>query len=165
MTATIDGLGSVSLRPIDDDHPRPESPSEWGDWGPVSPDVKGMKLDRWLVELTGADGTTAVVGDMSAHAVWYGPTAGSRAMNIGVALVVDYRGKGIGSIAQRLLAEELHRRGNVRVEASTDVMNIGEQRALERAGFTYEGTLRLAQQRADGLHDLQVWSHLDPQAG
>ena len=53
----------------------------------------------------------------------------------------------------------------MRVEASTDVENIAEQRALERAGFTYEGTLRLAQGRVDGLHDLQVWSHVRPPAG
>ncbi|MDI1289067.1 MAG: GNAT family protein [bacterium] len=156
---------AVSIRAIDDDHPRPESPSEWGDWGPVSPEIEGLVLERWLIEVTSQDGSTTAVGDMSAHAVWYGPTAGSRAMNIGISIVGDYRGQGIGSIAQRLLAEELHRRGNVRVEASTDVMNIAEQRALERAGYTYEGTLRLAQQRADGLHDLQVWSHVEVQVG
>lgn len=158
--SVIDGVGSVSIRAIDDDYPRPESPSEWGDWGPVSPEVKGMVLHRWLVELASPDGTTLAVGDVSAHAVWYGPTAGSRAMNIGISLVAEHRGMGIGSVAQRLLAEELHRQGTVRVEASTDVMNIGEQRSLERAGFAFEGTLRQAQQRADGLHDLQVWSHI-----
>jgi len=31
---------------------------------------------------------------------------------------------------------------------------------MQSAGFIYEGTLRKAQGRADGVHDLQVWSHL-----
>lgn len=159
--SVIDGVGTVSIRAIDADYPRPESPSEWGDWGPVSPEVASMVLSRWLVELTLTDGTTLAVGDMSAHEIWYGPTAGSRAMNIGISLVAEYRRMGIGSVAQRLLAEELHRQGTVRVEASTDVTNVGEQRSLERAGFAFEGTLRQAQQRADGLHDLQVWSHIE----
>ena len=39
-----------------------------------------------------------------------------------------------------------------RVEASTDVTNLAEQRALEKAGFTREGVLRGAQHRADGVH-------------
>jgi RimJ/RimL family protein N-acetyltransferase len=119
-----------------------------------------MHIDTWLVEVVGDDGRPLVVGDLTAHAVWYGPTLGSRAMNIGISLVEDFRGHGIGAIAQRLLAELLHEQGIVRVEASTDVENAAEQRALSRAGFIQEGTLRSAQSRADGLHDLQVWSHL-----
>ena len=154
-------LGFISLRAIDNDHPRPQSPSEWGDWGPTAPEVRDLVLHRWLIELTDDSDSTTAIGDMSAHAVWYGPTLGSRAMNIGISLLVEYRGRGIGTIAQRLLAEELHRQGTIRVEASTDVANIGEQRALERAGFMLEGTLRKAQQRADGVHDLQVWSHVE----
>jgi len=75
-------------------------------------------------------------------------------------VVNEYRGKGIGAVAQRLLADELHQQGIVRVEAQTDIENIAEQKALENAGFKYEGTLRKAQGRADGLHDIQVWSHI-----
>jgi RimJ/RimL family protein N-acetyltransferase len=74
--------------------------------------------------------------------------------------MTEYRGKGIGAMAQHLLAEELHRQGIVRVEAQTDIENVAEQKALEKAGFKYEGTLRMAQARIDGLHDIQVWSHV-----
>lgn len=130
----------------------------------MAPEAKDLAISRWLIELVEPDADPVPVGDLSAHAVWYGPTPGSRAMNIGISVVEEYRGQGIGSRAQRLLAEELHRQGVVRVEASTDVDNLPEQRALERAGFEYEGTARQAQQRADGLHDLQVWSHVDPAA-
>ena len=156
----IAGVGTVSIRAIDDAYPRPESHSVYADWGDFATEAKGLKIVRWLVELTDADGQTIPVGDLSAHAVWYGPTLGSRAMNIGISLVESYRGLGIGAIAQRLLAEELHAQGVVRVEASTDVTNIAEQRSLEKAAFTLEGTLRQAQGRSDGLHDLQVWAHL-----
>ena len=126
----------------------------------MAPDVQGMAITRWLIELIQPDNFVIPVGDLSAHAVWYGPTPGSRALNIGISIVNEFRGKGIGAIAQRLLADELHSQGVVRVEAQTDVENIAEQKALEKAGFNYEGTLRRAQARTDGLHDIQVWSHI-----
>lgn len=155
----IEGVGTVTIVGVADDHPTPPSPSIWGDWGEMDPAARDIGLERWIIEVS--DGIqTDVVGDLSAHAVWYGPTASSRAISIGISLVDEFRGRRIGGVAQRLLAELLHDRGIVRVEASTDVENLSEQRALERAGFVHEGTLRLAQGRRDGLHDLQVWSHV-----
>lgn len=163
MSFAIPGLGTVSIRPVDESTPRPPSASDFDDWGERDPEAAAMAIERWLVEVNGeAGGDPVPVGDLSAHAVWYGPSPGSKAMNIGISLAPEYRGRGIGATAQRLLAELLHDRGIVRVEASTDVGNIAEQRALDRAGFVYEGTLRLAQARRDGLHDLQVWSHVRP---
>jgi RimJ/RimL family protein N-acetyltransferase len=47
-----------------------------------------------------------------------------------------------------------------RLEASTDVGNLAEQRALERAGFTSEGTLRHAQFRDGEFHDMVLYSRL-----
>ncbi|MBB4961370.1 GNAT family N-acetyltransferase [Micromonospora polyrhachis] len=63
--------------------------------------------------------------------------------NIGALLAPETRGRGYGTRAQRLLAEYLlaHTRVN-RVEASTEIGNVAEQRALEKAGFTREGVLR-----------------------
>lgn len=154
------GLGVINIKPIDDDFPRPMSPSIYDQWGEMAPETRDIAMMRWLITLTNDDLTEIAVGDLSAHSVWYGPTPTSRALNIGISLVSEYRGKGIGSIAQSLLAQELHRQGIVRVEAQTDVENIPEQKALGRAGFAYEGTLRRAQGRADGIHDIQVWSHV-----
>ena len=151
--------GTVSIRGVAEGDHRPPSSSTWDDWGEMDPAARDMQHERWVVELT-SDGETTIVGDMSAHAVWYGPTTGSRALSMGISLVEEHRGRGIGTVAQRLLAEELHDRGVVRVEASTDVANIAEQRALERAGFVLEGVLRGAQVRRDGRHDLQLWSHV-----
>ncbi|MDP1720356.1 MAG: GNAT family protein [Candidatus Nanopelagicaceae bacterium] len=154
------GLGVISIRAIDDDYPRPMSSSIYDQWGEMAPEVRDMVLERWIVELTSTNDSVVEVGDLSAHAVWYGPTPGSRALNIGVSLVEAYRGKGIGSIAQRLLAQELHLQGIVRVEAQTDVENIAEKKSLKKAGFVFEGVLHRAQQRADGLHDIEIWSHV-----
>lgn len=152
-------MAEIEIRAIDGDTPRPKSHSEYENWGEFDPRVADMDLERWLIVLTEGDSETPV-GDMSAHAVYYGPTPGSRTLNIGISLVEEYRGRGFGATAQRLLAEHLHARGVVRVEAQTDVTNIAEQRALARAGFELEGVLRQAQGRADGLHDIQVWSHI-----
>jgi uncharacterized damage-inducible protein DinB len=107
-----------------------------------------------LVEVDGA-----VVGDVSWHSVWYGPNDASRAANIGISLIPAARGRGLGTRAQRALVEHLFATTVVqRVEASTDVDNVAEQRSLEKAGFHREGVLRSSQGRADGRHDLVVYS-------
>lgn len=151
---------ALRLRLTDDSEPRPQVDSEFEDWGEFDPQAKGMRVDRWQVEVISDDQVPVIVGNMTAHPVWYGPSAGSDARNIGIGVLESARGQGIGWRAQAALAAELHQVGVVRVEASTDVTNIAEQRALERAGFVCEGVLRSAQVRADGRHDLQVWSHL-----
>ena len=126
----------------------------------MAPAIRDMVFQRWIIELTTTNQLLIEVADLSAHTVWYGPTPGSRALNIGVSLVEEFRGKGIGSIAQRLLADELHSQGITRVEAQTDVTNHAEKKSLDKAGYKFEGVLRRAQQRADGLHDLEIWSHI-----
>jgi RimJ/RimL family protein N-acetyltransferase len=103
----------------------------------------------------------AVIGDISWHPVSYGPNEASRALNIGLSLIPDARGHGYGTEAQRLMAQLLFRLFEIeRVEASTDVENIVEQRSLEKAGFTREGVQRRAQFRADAYHDLVSYSIL-----
>jgi RimJ/RimL family protein N-acetyltransferase len=108
----------------------------------------------------GADEAWVAVGDMSWHSELHGPNLGSRAISIGVSLHADVRGRGIGTVAQSLLAGALHRAGVHRVQASTDVANMAEQRSLERAGFVREGVARGSQVRADGRHDLVLYSCL-----
>lgn len=115
-----------------------------------------IERGRLIVERRG-DGT--VIGDVSWHATRYGPGDTSRALNMGIALYPEARGQGFGSEAQRLLAELLLDRFEVeRIEASTDVDNIAEQRALDKAGFTREGVIRRAQFRGGRYHDLVGYS-------
>ncbi len=136
------------------------APSEYDEY-PPGPRVAPPGLGRLHVELVDATGACAVAGQVTWHLVSYGPNAGSCAWNIGIGLAPASRGHGVGSVAQRLLAEWLLATTDVdRIEASTDVDNVAEQRALERAGFTREGVLRSAQERLDGRHDLYSYSFL-----
>jgi RimJ/RimL family protein N-acetyltransferase len=112
-----------------------------------------------------ADGVA--IGSIGWHRVGYGPNPESDALNIGIALNPDARFQGYGVEAQiRLAAYLFEMTGVNRVEAQTDVGNIAEQRALEKAGFQREGVARGAQYRAGGYHGLVVYSRLrdDPPA-
>ncbi|MEO6350496.1 MAG: GNAT family protein [Candidatus Limnocylindrales bacterium] len=101
------------------------------------------------------------VGTVGWHSVHYGPGPNSVAWNIGIDLIPGGRGNGYGTEAQRLLADWLFAATGVnRVEASTDIENLPEQRALDKAGFQREGAQRGAQFRADGYHDLVVYARL-----
>lgn len=101
------------------------------------------------------------IGTVSWHAAMYGPNSESVAWNIGINLIPDGRGHGYGGEAQRQLAIRLFATTKVnRIEAMTDVKNMPEQRALEKAGFVREGVLRGAQWRGGGWHDLVVYSML-----
>lgn len=106
------------------------------------------------------DGDT-LVGEVNWHAVGYGPTVGCSAWNIGIALLPDTRGRGVGATAIRLLVEHLFATTEVdRIEASTDVENVPCQRALAKAGFSREGLLRGAQVRGGVRHDMVGYSIL-----
>ena len=84
-------------------------------------------------------------------------TPGYYYWNIGIALLPAARGHGYGTQAQRLLARYLFAHTTVhRIEAATEVDNVAEQRALEKAGFTREGVLRGVGWR-DGAHRDGVW--------
>jgi RimJ/RimL family protein N-acetyltransferase len=113
--------------------------------------------------IEGEDGTA--IGDLGWFGVPYGPNRRSVAWKIGCTIDVPHRGRGHGSRAQRLLAEHLFATtASNRVEADTDVENVAEQRALERAGFTRDGVVRGAQFRAGGWHDLVLYSILRAEA-
>jgi RimJ/RimL family protein N-acetyltransferase len=99
------------------------------------------------------------IGTVSWRPVWYGPNPESRAWNVGINLVPEGRYQGFGVEAQRLLVDQLLATTRVnRIEASTDIDNLPEQRALEKAGFLREGVLRGAQYRAGTWHDLVVYA-------
>jgi len=102
-----------------------------------------------------------LIGTIGWRRVQYGPNPESDAWMIGIELVPDARGRGHGTEAQRLMADHLFRTTDLhRVEASTDVENLAEQRSLEKAGFTREGVNRQAQFRAGTYHDLVLYARL-----
>lgn len=101
------------------------------------------------------------IGTVGWHRVNYGPSPMSDAWNIGIELRPEARGQGLGTEAQRLLAQFLFATYDLnRVEASTDVGNLPEQRSLEKAGYVREGIQRGAQFRAGAYHDLVTYSRL-----
>jgi RimJ/RimL family protein N-acetyltransferase len=101
------------------------------------------------------------IGTVGWHLERYGPNEESGAWNIGIALIPAARGHGHGTEAQRLVADFLFATTQLhRVEASTDVENLAEQRSLEKAGFVREAVLRGVQYRAGAWHDLVNYARL-----
>jgi RimJ/RimL family protein N-acetyltransferase len=47
-----------------------------------------------------------------------------------------------------------------RLEAGTDLENIAEQRALQKAGFEREGVARQSQYRDGRYHDMVIFSRI-----
>jgi len=90
----------------------------------------------------------------------WGP-AESWCWQFGILIREAVRGRGVGTSAQRLLAEYLfaHTRAH-RIEAYTDISNAAEQRALEKAAFTREGIIRACQWRGGMWHDQVMYSRL-----
>ena len=147
----------------------PQAKGEFNDFG-IEPDQDSLRetlavgplrneRNGQLVVERAADGQP--IGTVGWHENLYGPGPRSRAWNIGISLIPEARGQGLGGIAQRLLADYLFETTDAnRVEASTDVDNLAEQRALEKAGFVREGTARGSQFRAGAHHDLITYARL-----
>ncbi|WP_255950118.1 GNAT family N-acetyltransferase [Streptomyces odontomachi] len=163
----------VHLRPITEQdldllerlHDDPAEAGELGFFGYRDP----RQLRRQWAEngfLSPQGGRLAVAGDegrLIGEVQWHEVRHGflSPCWNIGISLLTAERGKGHGTRAQRQLVEYLfaHTKAN-RIEAGTEVVNIPEQRALERAGFTREGVLRGAYFRGGVWRDMAQYSVL-----
>ena len=91
----------------------------------------------------------AVDGDTAGLVSWFATgVALTKYWNIGIALLPDWRGRGVGWRAQAILCDYLFTHTPVeRLEAGTQPDNIAEQKALLKAGFTHEGVLRSAEFR------------------
>lgn len=80
---------------------------------------------------------------------------------IGILLLPEHRGQGVGTLAQRLLVEHLFATTTAhRIWAGTQSDNVAEQRALEKCGFQCEGRLRESVFRAGQWHDSLVYGML-----
>lgn len=84
-----------------------------------------------------------------------------RYWEIGIALLPESRGRGIGWRAQAMLCDYLFTHTAVqRIEAGTQPENKAEQRALEKAGFSLEGVIRSFEFRAGQWRDLYLYSRI-----
>jgi len=120
--------------------------------------LAATQAGRLVVER--ADGTA--IGDVSWRTDKWGPSPRSRCYSIGIALLPQFRGRGYGVTAQRLLIDHLFERDPElnRVQADTAIDNYPEQKALVRAGMTEEGVIRGAEFRAGSFHDHLLYSVL-----
>jgi RimJ/RimL family protein N-acetyltransferase len=147
--------GDIRLRPVEerdleilerfDTDPALSEPFEWRGYRDRKARRRRWEQDGYL----GTDDSVLVVslsdGTFAGFVAWRplaisGPQG---VIQIGIVLLPEHRGRGIGSRAQQLLADYLYSTTTAhRLEASTEVDNLAEQRALARAGFTKEGVLR-----------------------
>ncbi|MGZ4132337.1 MAG: GNAT family N-acetyltransferase [Actinomycetota bacterium] len=77
---------------------------------------------------------------------------------LGIGLFPEACGKGIGTDALQTISRFLFEEdGFLRVQLSTDVANQAMRRSAEKAGFTYEGTLRGFWPEGDEVHDYAMY--------
>jgi RimJ/RimL family protein N-acetyltransferase len=162
----------VTLRPVAEEDlswlagltngPAASGVHEWHGWSDPQ-----RRRRRWAeTGLLGEDGGTVMVmlgadrvGQVSWRKVITGPAAFGWALGIGLA--AEFRGRGYGSEAQRQIVHYLFAHTQVnRIEATTEITNVAEQRALEKAGFTREGVLRGTAFRQGRWHDQIIYSVL-----
>ncbi|GAA3549312.1 GNAT family N-acetyltransferase [Nocardioides daeguensis] len=134
----------------------------YDDFGPRAPRTEPYSPElREFGGLAVCDAAGLLLGSVSWIWQQWGPMPESRNPMIGIWLRPEARGRGAGTAAQRALVDLFFRHTTVnRVEACTDVENLAEQRALEKAGFTREGAVRGAQWRAGSFHDCYSYSIL-----
>jgi RimJ/RimL family protein N-acetyltransferase len=166
---------AIALRPVrpDDlwllerqaDEPEAGGAFNWSGYRDIAATRRRFEENRLL----GPDGGCLIVeagGTVAGNVVWGRVTYGVPAWwcwNIGISLLPEHRGRGLGSLAQRRLVEHLFATTAVhRIEAHTDVENEAEQRALAKAGFSREGAIHGAQFRDGRWRDLYLYSVLRP---
>jgi [ribosomal protein S5]-alanine N-acetyltransferase len=135
----LDALGRI------DTDPAVSEPFEWRGFRDPRARRRRWDEDGYL----GSEDSVLVValpdGTFAGIVVWrWSSTSGPRGcLQIGILLFPEIRGKGLGTAAQRLLADYLFSTTLAhRLEATTEIDNVAEQRALENAGFAREGVLR-----------------------
>lgn len=154
----VDDLPQLRQLAIDPNYLGPD----WGGYADPGYFDRRLATDGFLTDDDGllaiaADGQC--VGQVSWRAVHHGGR--HHCWSIGVAVFPEFRGRGFGAQAQQQLVEYLFATTPVhRIEAKTRDDNEAEQRALLKAGFTLDGTLRGAQFKDGVWRDTLIFSLL-----
>jgi ribosomal-protein-alanine N-acetyltransferase len=137
---------------------------DWAGFRDAQAPARRFATDGWL----GADDGRLIVdvgeeeasaGFVNWHAAVYGGVA--KHWVIGIALLPEWRGRGVGWRAQAMLCDYLFTHTPAeRIEAGTHPENTAEQKALEKAGFQREGVVRAAEFRAGQWRDGWLYSRL-----
>jgi RimJ/RimL family protein N-acetyltransferase len=116
----------------------------------------GEERGRLIVEV-GPEGAAA--GLVSYISGLYGGVA--KHWEIGIALLPEWRGRGIGWRAQAMLCDYLFSHTPAqRIQAATHAENAAEQKSLVKAGFQLEGVIRAGEFRAGQWRDGYLYSRL-----
>ena len=116
----------------------------------------GADTGRLMVEV---EQEQAAAGFVSYLSGVYGGVA--RYWEIGIALLPEWRGRGIGWRAQAMLCDYLFSHSPAqRIQAGTHAENIPEQKSLVKAGFQLEGVVRACEFRAGQWRDGYLYSRL-----
>lgn len=149
---------NVRLRPVEepdlallarsDTEPGLHQPYEWKGFRNTHRSRRRWERDGYL----GTDDSVLIValpdGTFIGFVSWTAirsaaPTAPTVTYRIGIMMLPEYRSQGLGSAAQCLVADHFFWTTLAnRIEAGTDLENLAEQRALEKAGFQREGISR-----------------------
>ena len=167
-------MDDASLRPIREDDldaltrfsldPEAGSEFEWSGFQDSKTWRRRWEQDGWLSaehsELAVARADDTFAGVVS----WRDRTLGNGkalCFEMGIMLLPEHRGQGVGTTAQRLLVDYLFDTTPAhRLQAFTEVENIPEQRALEKAGFVREGVMREVFFRAGRWRSSVIYARL-----
>lgn len=118
---------------------------EWAGFGDAGEQRRRWEKDGWLSQehsWLAVDHDGAFAGVVS----WRDRTLGNGkglVLEMGLALLPEHRGQGVGTEAHRLLIDYLWSNTPAhRIQAFTESGNLIEQRTLEKVGFEREGVLR-----------------------
>lgn len=135
---------------------------DWAGFRDAAAPARRFATDGYL----GADDGRLIVdvddqatGFVSYLAGLYGGVA--KHWEIGIALLPEWRGRGVGWRAQAMLCDYLFDHTPAqRIQAGTHPENVAEQRSLEKAGFLLEGVVRACEFRAGAWRDGHLYSRL-----
>lgn len=111
---------------------------EWRDRFRKRFDKSGDWDDHYLHFAIDLDGD--VIGDLQLRRC--DMTRPDGALEIGLEIAPELRGKGLGSAALTAAAQYAFSNGAHRIEGSTEESNTGMRRAFEKAGWNFEGVLK-----------------------
>jgi RimJ/RimL family protein N-acetyltransferase len=111
---------------------------EWRDRFRKRFDKSGEWDDHYLHFAIDLDGD--VIGDLQLRRC--DMTRPDGALEVGLEIAPELRGKGLGSAALTAAAQYAFSNGAHRIEGSTEESNTGMRRAFEKAGWNFEGVLK-----------------------
>ncbi|WP_163509165.1 GNAT family N-acetyltransferase [Fodinicola acaciae] len=138
---------------------------DWSGFRDAEAPARRFAEDGYLSTVDGRDARLVVETPQETSAAGFvswrvGPVS-EHHWEIGIALLPECRGQGIGWRAQAMLCDYLfHHTPAQRIQAGTHPENAAEQKALEKAGFRLEGVIRAVEFRAGQWRDGWLYSRL-----